>query len=55
MKADKEGFLYPVVDVGKCVDCGLCTKVCPVVNECNNNNHYLKIYAGYTKDDVLLN
>lgn len=42
MKADKEGFLYPVVDVGKCVDCGLCTKVCPVVNECNNNNHYLK-------------
>lgn len=44
MKADKEGFLYPVVDVGKCVDCGLCTKVCPVVNECNEE------WKAYRKD-----
>lgn len=28
MKPDALGFLYPEVDKGKCVDCGLCEKVC---------------------------
>ena len=27
MRADEEGFLYPAVDAGKCVDCGLCGRV----------------------------
>ena len=30
MQPDEEGFLYPVVDQEKCVDCGLCEKICPV-------------------------
>ena len=32
MKEDEEGFLYPVVDAGKCINCGLCEKVCPWIN-----------------------
>ena len=28
MKPDDLGFLYPFVDTQKCVDCGLCEKVC---------------------------
>ena len=28
MEPDAMGFLYPKVDVGKCVECGLCEKVC---------------------------
>ena len=33
MQTDKEGFAYPVVDTTKCSDCGLCNKVCPVINQ----------------------
>lgn len=29
MQENEEGFLYPVVDVSKCIECGLCNKVCP--------------------------
>lgn len=32
MKEDDEGFLYPVVDQGKCVDCKACERVCPILN-----------------------
>lgn len=32
MTADGEGFLYPQVDTRRCVDCGLCVKVCPFHN-----------------------
>lgn len=28
MRPDALGFLYPSVDAGKCVDCGLCVEVC---------------------------
>lgn len=34
MQPDAMGFLYPVVDAAKCVDCGLCEKVCAF------NDHY---------------
>lgn len=34
MKPDALGFLYPEVDKDKCVDCGLCEKVCAF------NDHY---------------
>lgn len=34
-KKDIEGFWYPVVNVEKCVDCGLCEKVCPIINAAN--------------------
>lgn len=30
-KADKEGFFYPVFDKDKCIECGLCEKVCPII------------------------
>lgn len=33
-KVDNEGFWYPQVDNNKCVDCGLCNKICPVETEC---------------------
>jgi coenzyme F420-reducing hydrogenase beta subunit len=33
MTEDEEGFLYPKVDTNLCVDCHLCEKVCPVINQ----------------------
>lgn len=31
-KTDIEGFWYPEVDKDRCTDCGLCEKVCPIIN-----------------------
>jgi acetyltransferase-like isoleucine patch superfamily enzyme/coenzyme F420-reducing hydrogenase beta subunit len=31
-KTDNEGFWYPEVDTQKCTNCGLCEKVCPIIN-----------------------
>ncbi len=31
-KTDIEGFWYPKVNMDTCVDCGLCEKVCPILN-----------------------
>lgn len=33
LKKDDEGFLYPKVDEDKCINCGLCEKVCPILNQ----------------------
>lgn len=47
-KINAEGFKYPVKDMDKCIDCGLCEKVCSFSDEytCNNTQHP-KAYAAY--------
>lgn len=32
MIEDDEGFKYPYINKDKCIDCGLCKKVCPILN-----------------------
>lgn len=32
LKTDIEGFWYPVVNKDKCIECGLCDKICPELN-----------------------
>ena len=52
MQADAEGFLYPHVDAFKCVNCGLCQKVCPSVNPAESRRPR-SVYAAMAKDDAL--
>lgn len=33
LKIDDEGFYYPQIDQQLCIDCGICGKVCPVINK----------------------
>ena len=33
LKEDEEGFSYPVVETEKCINCGLCKRVCPIGKE----------------------
>ena len=47
---DEEGFLYPVVDKEVCIDCGLCEKVCPVLNQ-DEPCKPLKVYVAKNKDE----
>ncbi len=41
MQSDYEGFWYPIVDMGKCIDCGLCEKTCPILKK-----HVVEKYPG---------
>lgn len=51
MKADWRGFLYPTIDKDKCVDCGLCQKVCPANNDTNTSFQFREA-AVYIDNDA---
>lgn len=44
LQEDNEGFLYPKVDEDTCIHCGLCEKVCPIINQAVKINP-LKVLA----------
>ena len=56
---DSEGLPYPKVEAAKCIDCHLCEKSCPMINEIESNANsfidYPKFYAGQLdcKEDLL--
>ncbi|WP_295913174.1 Coenzyme F420 hydrogenase/dehydrogenase, beta subunit C-terminal domain [uncultured Alistipes sp.] len=52
MQQDTEGFLYPVVDTESCIDCGICEKICPILNQ-SNEKKPLTVYAAKCKDESL--
>lgn len=52
MHEDNEGFLYPVVDASTCTVCGLCEKVCPVINQ-DEPRKPLKVYAAKNRNEEI--
>lgn len=52
MIEDQEGFWYPEVDKNQCIDCGLCEKRCPILNDMKVDNQPIA-YACYNKDESI--
>ena len=50
MQPDYEGFLYPIVDESKCIDCGKCINVCKDVRFYDEPQN---IFACWSKDNSL--
>ena len=52
MESDALGFYYPVVSINKCVDCGLCEKICQFKENYNRYQNFEKpkIYGCRHKD-----
>lgn len=53
MQVDSHGFLHPAVDAGKCADCSLCAKKCPISAPPQVSAHTV-VLTGYAKDETLL-
>lgn len=52
MRMDEEGFRYPFVNQSACVNCGLCEKVCPIINvEPEKINNSQSAYLLQLKDE----
>lgn len=49
-RQDDEGFFYPSVNKEICVDCGLCDKVCPYLNQ-NDSSKPIDVYASMNPDE----
>lgn len=50
MRADEEGFLYPQIDTDTCIRCGLCERVCPIINQSLPQKPH-SIYAAKNKNE----
>lgn len=54
MKCDNEGFWYPKINHSVCVNCGLCEKVCPIINQKHNSvKREPDTYAAFSKNEEI--
>ena len=49
---DEQGFRYPLVEESICINCGLCEKVCPVLNQ-NEVKRPIKVYASINPNEEI--
>lgn len=52
MLEDEEGFIYPQVDKEKCINCGLCERVCQYKNNVSELKKHkeAEVYSCVIKD-----
>ncbi len=55
MEPSTLGFIIPVIDEIKCVKCGLCTKICPVLNPQYKNDKKPDFYSFCASDEIRMN
>lgn len=51
MKPSKNGFSYPTIEDARCIDCGMCLRICSFVVENSNNKESIEAFSAYAKDD----
>jgi coenzyme F420-reducing hydrogenase beta subunit len=55
-RTNDHGFIVPVIDESKCIGCGLCEKICPVINTSFSKKNYAEAvtaYAAHSRDDEI--
>jgi len=52
IKEDNEGFFYPEVDKNQCINCNLCQRSCPILNQ-SEKRLPLNVYAAKHKDEQI--
>lgn len=53
MKENLYGFTYPKIDTNKCIECGLCNRVCPMEHELIKHKEHKKSFGGYIRDEAI--
>jgi ferredoxin len=53
MQSDKEGFLYPTADSEACIACGMCERVCPILNPVPERPFSQRAFLVQHKDDLI--
>lgn len=51
MVIDREGFRYPKIDSGLCVDCGRCEEVCPIKKQSEKTEASRQYFGVQAKED----
>lgn len=52
MESDEEGFEYPRVETNKCIKCGKCVDICPILNSIDVDNNPVA-YACINEDESI--
>lgn len=53
IKRNGEGFYRPIINLEKCVNCGLCEKSCPIINPIKNLYKPIQIFASWNKNSEI--
>lgn len=51
MEIGENGFYYPMVNSSNCIECGLCSKNCHILNKSETNNFEKLYYCGWDYSD----